>query len=119
MAKAKTTTKPIRLPINVSEADKVFGGSVRKILPEWSEIPDEYDGRGVWTRWQQEWFYKGLTKYPVPREGIDLRQAMDNLACVQGSWAPKHEHKEAGVAWLASLWFSSPDGQPIKARETA
>ena len=97
-----------RRPIPVTKADQVFGGKVDEILPPMSEIPDEFKSSlgNRWLRWQQDWFYKGLDRYPVPREGIDLKTAMANLACVQGSYAPKHEHKQAGVAYLASLWFT-------------
>lgn len=107
-----------RVPIGVSVSDRAFGGRVGEILPAWKDIPDEFKhDNNPWVRWQQGWFFSGLTRYPVAKEGIDLKLAMDNLACVQGSFSPKHEHKQAGVAYLASLWFSSPDGEPIKQRE--
>lgn len=32
---------------------------------------------------------------------------------------PKHEHKQAGVAYLASLWFERPDGEPVKKKQAA
>lgn len=32
-------------------------------------------------------------------------KAFRHLAACQGSFEPKHEHKQAAVAWLASLWF--------------
>ena len=102
-------------PINVTDVDRVFGGKAMDILPNFSAIPEEFTrGRNPWVQWQQKWFFGGLDRYPVPRDGIDLKLAMKNLACVQGSFEPKHEHKEAGVAYLASLWFSSPDGEPLK-----
>lgn len=105
------------VPIDVTDADRAFGGKAMEILPPYGSIPDEFKrGSNPWVKWQQQWFYSGLKAYPVPKDGIDLKKAMHNLACVQGSFAPKHEHKEAGVAYLASLWFSSPDGQPTKAK---
>lgn len=80
-----------------------------EILPPYSEIPDEFKrGSNPWAEWQGEWFYSGLKKLPTPKAGIDLDLAMKNLACVQGSFEPKHEHKQAGVAYLASLWFEKP-----------
>ena len=107
-------------PIEVTSAERAFGGKAMEILPAWTDIPDEFKRSGnQWVLWQQEWFYSGLKRWPVPAEGIDVRQAMGNLQCVQGSFAPKHERKEAGVAYLASLWFSSPDGEEIKARAVA
>ena len=114
VARMSAQHMPQRKPIKVSAVDQVFGGNVHNILPPMSEIPDEFSRQGhPWVRWQRDWFYKGLTRYPVPKDGIDLRIAMSNLACVQRSFEPKHEHKEAGVAYLASLWFKSPDGDLI------
>jgi hypothetical protein len=106
-----------RMPIDLNAADVAFGGAggkLKEILPPMSEIPDEFKrGSGPWIEWQRDWFFSGLKRYPVPREGIDRGKAMSNLACVQRSYEPKHEHKQAGVAYLASLWFSSTDGEPI------
>jgi hypothetical protein len=113
-------------PIPVTRADVAFGGAsglLSKILPPYSAIPDEFKrGNSPWAEWQRQWFFDGLDRYPVPKEGIDLGMAMANLQVVQNSFAPKHEHKEAGVAYLASLWFSSPDGEltnPKKSQQAA
>jgi hypothetical protein len=60
-----------------------------------------------WIDFQRTWFFSGLaetTKLHL-REGIDGEEAMRHLKVIQGSFAPKHEHKEAAVAYLASLWF--------------
>lgn len=103
-------------PIEVSRVDMAFGGKAMEILPPWSEIPDEFKcQRSPWVKWQQDWFFSGLKRMPVPNAGVDLDRAMQNLACIQRSFEPKHEHKEAGVAYLASLWFSSPEGSEMVA----
>lgn len=107
-----------RLPIPVDKLDQAFGGKAMGILPKYSEIPEEFkdmNQRHPWVEWQSSWFYTGLKRYPKPKDGIDLKMAMANLACCQGSWEPKHEHKMAGVAYLASLWFESPDGDEVTA----
>jgi hypothetical protein len=98
-------------PIPVTSSDvTAFGGKASEILPRMSEIPEEFHrSNHPWCRWQQQWFFKGLDSVPVAKPGVDSRMAMANLACVQGSWEPKHEHKEAGVAYLASLWFDLPE----------
>ncbi len=122
MSEAEAQTAPKRLPIPVTALDRAFGGAggtLHKILPPMREIPTEYEGRDMWEDWQAEWFFRGLKRRPVPREGIDLNTALDNLAVVQGSFEPKHEHKQAGVAYLASLWFSSPNGDPIPEKQPA
>jgi hypothetical protein len=53
------------------------------------------------------WFFSGLPKGTVfvPHEGIDPAKAMRHLRAILGSFEPKHEHKEAGVAYLMSQWF--------------
>lgn len=95
-------------PIPVTKADVAFGGKAMEILPAYQSIPDEFKrGSNSWVQWQSEWFYSGLKRMPAPKPGIDLQLAMANLACVQGSFEPKHEHKQAGVAYLASLWFEA------------
>lgn len=102
-------------PIPLTKAEVAFGGKAMQILPPMSKIPGEFRSRAnPWVKWQQDWFFNGLDAYPVPKDGIDLQMAMANLAAVQGSFHPKHEHKEAGVAYLASLWFERPDGLPVK-----
>jgi anti-sigma factor ChrR (cupin superfamily) len=101
-------------PIALTKADVAFGGKAMEILPPMAKIPAEFrSSQNPWVRWQSEWFYRGLDAYPVPKEGVDLSMAMANLACAQGSFEPKHEHKSAGVAYLASQWFERPDGECI------
>ena len=105
------------LPIPVSDVDIAFGGKAMQILPPMTAIPEEFhNDSNEWNRFVSDWFFGGLKKYPVPREGVDFKLALRNLACVIGSFEPKHEHKEAGAAYLASLWFKSPNGEPIKAK---
>jgi hypothetical protein len=105
-----------KLPIPIDELDQAFGTRAMDILPKYSEIPEEFlRDSHPWVAWQRGWFFKGLKKYPKPKEGIDRDLAMANLACCQHSFEPKHEHKMAGVAYLASLWFESPDGDEVPA----
>lgn len=102
-------------PTEIDAATAAFPAGVSNLMPAMNCIPDEFQrDSNPWVRWQQEWFYCGLKRYPVPRDGINRAAAMRHLGAIQGSWAPKHEHKQAAVAYLASLWFSSPDGEPIK-----
>ena len=85
-------------------------GRVMELMPPWRDIPREFNSdRNEWTRWQRKWFFEGLDGTPEPKDGIDAKKAMRHLAAIQRSWMPKHEHKEAAVAYLASLWFRSPN----------
>jgi len=97
-------------PTDVDKLSTVFGGDMAKLLPPYAQIPEEFKRHNgnKWTQWQSDWFFSGLKGYPVPKPGIDVKTAMRHLAAIQGSFAPKHEHKAAGVAYLASLWFEAP-----------
>lgn len=101
-----------REPIEVDDLDVVFGGKAMKILPPYREIPDEFhSGRNRFNKWASDWFFSGLIKVPKAVEGIDQEKAIRNLACALKSFEPKHEHKIAGVAFLASLWLEIPEAK--------
>lgn len=105
------------LPQDVTALEIAFGGAglLEKLLPPMDAIPEEFRRhRSSWVDWQSDWFFNGLKRYPIPKPGIDVDKAMGHLSAIQSSWEPKHEHKKAGVAYLASLWFASPDGEPIQ-----
>lgn len=80
---------------------------VLELMPAHKDIPDNFENKDRWVEWQQKWFFSGLSKkdIPNPKPGIDIDKALKHLNAIQRSWAIKHEHKEAGVAYLASLWF--------------
>jgi len=109
-ASTSTAAERFAQPINVTDLDTVFPGDVRLLMPTYDEIPEEFrdwNKHGPWQRWQSTWFFKGLPTEatPTPKPGIDLSAALRHLAAIQRSFQPRHEHKEAAVAWLASLWF--------------
>ena len=108
--KPKTTKSRWDTPQPVDILATAFGGNMQQLLPAWGEIPDEFKRHNgtPWNKVQMTWFFKGLpeeTEYDV-KEGIDLTKALRHLGAIQRSWEPKHEHKEAGVAYLMSLWFN-------------
>ena len=76
-------------------------------LPLMKDIPKEFiHGNTKWNKVQRDWFFKGITTDKlIPKEGVDLNKAVKALAAIQCSFAPSHEHKEAGVAYLMSEWF--------------
>lgn len=94
-------------PQKVSDVDLVFPTSVRHLLPPWESIPAEFKNRqNKWVDVFSAWFYDGLRDFPfVPRPGIDRGMALRHIKACMGSFEPKHEHKEAGVAYLLSQWF--------------
>ena len=89
--------------------DCIFGNIDH--LPKWENIPEEFKNQSnKWVKIQQKWFFEGIkTEGLIPKEGVDKLKAIAALSAIQCSWAPKHEHKEAGVAYLLSEWFSDFD----------
>jgi len=105
----EATTETMK-PHKVTGLDLAFGGDMAKLLPKYDDIPEDFRrGRGdarKWIEFQQEWFFRGIKGAEfTPKAGIDKAEALAHLKAIQGSWEPKHEHKKAAVAWLASLWF--------------
>lgn len=95
-------------PKPISTLESVFPTATDGYLPAMKDIPQEFkDGRTEWNKLFSRWFYRGLPKETefVPKDGIDPKEALRHIKYCMGSWEPKHEHKEAGVAYLLSLWF--------------
>lgn len=93
-------------PKKVQDVMVAFPATLGDMLPKWDEIPAEFKhGHTKWNNLAGEWFFSGLQGHFVPKEGIELADAMRHLKCIMGSYEPKHEHKEAGAAYLMSLWF--------------
>ena len=95
------------LPKEVNQVQMVFGGIEGLTIP-YEAIPSEFkSGQNKWCKFQATWFFRGIKGLEVePREGIDHVKALRHLAAIQGSYALKHEHKSALVAYFASIWFS-------------
>jgi hypothetical protein len=97
-------------PQEVNGLNLAFGGDMKKLLPPMSKIPMEFqESRTEWNRLVSKWFFGGLKSFDCePKDGIDKQAAMKHVAAILRSWEPKHEHKEAGCAYLLSLWFKEP-----------
>jgi hypothetical protein len=94
---------------DVSDADVAFGmASVAEaMMPPYADIPDEFKKMtNPWNQLFSDWFFQGLGSLKMtPKEDIDSMAAHKHLRAIMGSWAPKHEHKESGIAFLLSEWF--------------
>lgn len=100
------TDKKWAQPTAVDDVLFVFPGSVSHLMPPMAEIPPEFkEFYNPWARVASKWFALGLKGTLVPKEGIDKKAALRHLATVLRSFEPRHEHKEAAVAYLLSLWF--------------
>jgi hypothetical protein len=96
-------------PTPVDKLTLAFPANVSHLMPQMSEIPAQFrdpNSRTKWITFQRDWFYGGIsTSKLVPKKDIDLQAVLRHLSVIQGSYEPKHEHKEAAVAYLASLWL--------------
>lgn len=96
------TSTDFSKPTTVTDADIAFGGGARRLMPKWEDIPGKYHrGRGH----AATIFFRGGRIEAEPKEGVDHRDAIRHLQVILGSYAPKHEHKEAAVDYLIDLWF--------------
>lgn len=62
-----------------------------------------YNGNTPGNKLFGEWFYSGLKAAPQFKEGINqekAQKAMNWAVCFMGSFAPKHEEKEAICAMI-------------------
>jgi hypothetical protein len=91
----------------LTKVDEAFPAHGLKLMPRYEDIPEEFKrGENKWTRFQRDAFHHGCEGLEFDRkEGIDAAAAFRHLQCINGSFEPKHEHKMAAFAYLASLWF--------------
>ena len=97
-------------PKQLSGIDQALPTSVKDMMPEYKDLPPEFtDRRHPMSDVVSRWFFRGLPKGTEfkPKEGIDKDAALRHIKYVLGSWEPKHEHKEAGVAFLLNEWFEA------------
>lgn len=110
--KTESTKSPLAWdkPHDVDDVTLAFPACVvGTLLPPMARTPDDFRSRrSPWCRFFSSLFYKGGT-LPSPKPGINAEKALRHLLAVMGSYEPKHEHKEAGAAWLMSLWYEVPE----------
>lgn len=115
-------------PVEIDDAMVVFPAGVGKLMPKMSEIPERFHIFGPKKTPENDfvgrWFFGhrgGASKSEwKAKPGIDERAAWRHLAAIVGSFEPKHEHKEAAVAYLLSEWFepATEKSPPGVSRET-
>lgn len=95
-------------PHAVGDVKLAFPAALGELLPPLDIIPADYPHRQEWLHFQSMWFAGQLPADAqlYAAEGVDAAAAGRHLAAIQGSYEPKHEHKMAAVAWLASRWFT-------------
>ena len=112
----------MKYPIQeIDDATMAFPANVEHLMPKWQDIPGGFKNGNMRTEWNQlvsAWFFRGLSSLKlVPMDGVDTSKAMRHLSAIMRSYEPKHEHKEAAVAYLMSLWFEPNPEWEAKPRE--
>ncbi len=95
-------------PIEVTKAEMVLGGNVKKLMPPMNEIPEEFTQmKNKWNKLFSDWFFSGLPPKTafVSKDNIDANKALRHIRAIMASMEPAHEHKEAAVSFLLSEWF--------------
>lgn len=93
----------------ISDVQMVFPANVLDYMPKYEDIPKKYktDSYSGTNRLFNDWFFRGLKELSMKtREGVDEGKAIRAIRSIMGSYAPKHEHKEAAVAFLLDEWFT-------------
>lgn len=91
----------------VTNDEALFGASNLDRFPKYNDIPKEFkEGHTKWSKLFDDWFFCGLKKLELkPKEGVDKNEAMRYINAHMRTWKSKHEHKEAGIAYILSQWF--------------
>lgn len=91
----------------VTKVDVIFGGDkALEIMPRMQDIPEDFPNRQKWEKVMEDWFFLGLKNAKwTPKAGVQQSKALAAVATVLRSFAPKHEHKTAAVAFMLSEWF--------------
>lgn len=85
---------------SITDAEMAF--STMRLLPSWDEIPEEFRRGNIYTKLAESIFFG--RELPVCEIMMNPGFAPESLnravrAHLQ-SWAPKHEHKIAGVGFM-------------------
>lgn len=104
----------IEIP-SLTDPDVIFGNI--KHLPKYDTLPEDFKHRSGnrYVDFVSKWFSNGCTKEDIDlltaKSGIDKNKALRAIKSVLASFEPKHEHKEAGAAYLLSQWFELGDAK--------
>ena len=99
----------------LSAVDVAFGNI--KHMPRYETLPEDFKRHSGndYTKAISSWFFSGAKGTPdgliiegmrfTAKPGVDKAKALAAIRAVLGSFEPKHEHKEAGCAFMLSEWF--------------
>jgi hypothetical protein len=104
-------------PTTINDITLAFPANILELMPSREECKAGLAAlsetkRNKWLDFQRRWFHEGLPadiKFFM-KDGIDGESMIRHLQAIQGSFAPKHEHKVEAVAYLASQWIERIEG---------
>jgi hypothetical protein len=99
----------------LDRASVAFGDT--KHMPKYDTLPADFKRHNGndYCRAISGWFFSGARRIEdgieiekmkfVAKPGVDADKALTAIRACMASWEPKHEHKEAGCAFMLSEWF--------------
>jgi hypothetical protein len=78
------------------------------LMPAPEDIPKKWwRGHTEWNALASAWFFKGVDPEAsfLMKPGVNGETAYRHIRAILGSYQPRHEHKEAAVAYLCSMWM--------------
>jgi hypothetical protein len=94
--------------VEVSDPYLAFPAEVIGIvLPKYEDTPEKFKDRNhELTEVARRLFFDGGKNWKFyPKKGVDAEKAWRMIVACLRSFQPKHEHKEAGVAYLMDTFF--------------
>ncbi len=101
---------------NVTQVDVTFGNIEH--LPQYSTLPKDFQRHNgnAYVEAISHWFFVAPPKFIengieingkrfVAKPGVEANKALAAIKSILVSYAPKHEHKEGGCAFLLAEWF--------------
>lgn len=98
-------------PVELNKVQEAFPADALDYMPEWDVVADARDRLTWQLDFQRDWMFRGVESdiMFIPRDSswgqAEVDRAFRHLGAIQNSYAPKHEHKEAAVAFLIDTWF--------------
>ena len=98
------------VPQKVSDVMLAFPADIiGELIPEWDDLPVEFrERRSGYEELARYAFLNAVSfKEEILKDGVDREMADRQINAIARSFQPKHEHKEAAMAYLLSLWLKN------------
>lgn len=107
-----TLTAPYE-PVELTAVERAFPANALDWMPAPDDIPETYWNSYEWhTQLWRDAMFAGIDDIQLaPKdpswEQEEVDRAHAHLYAILGSFAPKHQHKEAALAYLTDQWFDA------------